>query len=65
MDESDLCIEQVAGGWHALSRSLNLAVWGATEDEARERFEVAARKAAEIRARPHDAAPSSRNFQGS
>jgi hypothetical protein len=45
-------VEPVKNGFHALSRALNLAVWGGTEDEARERFEVAAAKAAEIRARP-------------
>lgn len=31
---------------------MNLAVFGETEDEARERFKVAAQKAAELRARP-------------
>jgi hypothetical protein len=45
-------VEPVKNGFHALSRELNLAVWGSTEDEARERFEAAAAKAAEIRARP-------------
>lgn len=45
-------IEPVKNGWHALSRDLNLAVWGATPEEAAARFEEAAAKDAEIRARP-------------
>jgi hypothetical protein len=52
MDAAIPAVEPVKNGFHALSRDLNLAVWGATEDEARERFEAAAAKAAEIRARP-------------
>jgi hypothetical protein len=52
MHNSDLRIEPVANGWHALSRRLHLTVWGSTENEARERFEAAAEKLAEIRSRP-------------
>ena len=45
-------VEPVKNGWHAVSRDLNLAVWGATPEEAKARFEEAAAKDAEIRARP-------------
>lgn len=45
-------IEPIKNGWHALSRELNLAVRGESEQDARERFREAAQKAAEIRARP-------------
>lgn len=45
-------VEPVKNGWHALSRDLNLAVWGATAEEARAKFDDAAAKDAEIRARP-------------
>jgi hypothetical protein len=45
-------IEPVKNGWHALSRDLNLAVWGATREEAAAKFGEAVAKDAEIRARP-------------
>jgi hypothetical protein len=44
-------IHPVKNGWHALSRELNLAVWGATEQEARSNFAKAVAKDAELRAR--------------
>ena len=45
-------VEPVKNGWHALSHGLNLAVWGATPEEAVARFEEAVAKDAEIRSRP-------------
>lgn len=45
-------VQAVQNGWHAVSRELALAVWGATPDEARARFSDAALQAAEIRQRP-------------
>jgi len=52
MDVTNPVVEPIKNGFHALSRELSIAVWGATEDEAREHFETAAAKAVEIRARP-------------
>jgi hypothetical protein len=45
-------VKPIQNGWHALSREMNLAVWGKTEDEARANFALAAAKAEELRARP-------------
>jgi hypothetical protein len=45
-------VELVKNDRHALSRDLNLVVWGATPAEAVTRFQEAATKDAEIRARP-------------
>lgn len=45
-------VKPVKNGFHALSRDLNIAVWGANPDEARAKFEEAVAKDAEIRARP-------------
>lgn len=50
-------VEPIKGGYHALSRELNLAVRGETEEEARQMFALAVEKAAEIRARPRATAP--------
>jgi hypothetical protein len=52
IEETEPDVKPVQNGWHALSRELNLAVWGKTEDQARQRFEEAVAKAAELRARP-------------
>jgi len=45
-------VEPVKNGWHALSRDMNLAVFGATEEEARRLFRQAIAKDEEIRGRP-------------
>jgi hypothetical protein len=45
-------VKPVKNGWHALSRDLNLAVFGATEEEARLLFREAVAKDEEIRSRP-------------
>jgi hypothetical protein len=45
----------VKNGWHALARDWNLAVWGETEQDAREHFARAIRKAVELRERPEPA----------
>ena len=45
-------VEPVKNGWHALSREMNLAVFGSTEEEARKLFTEAVRKAEELRNRP-------------
>lgn len=45
-------VEPVKNGWHALSREMNLAVFGATEEEARKLFHEAVAKDEEIRNRP-------------
>lgn len=45
-------VEPIKGGWHAKPRELSLAVRGSTREEARELFELALRKSAELRARP-------------
>lgn len=44
-------VEPVKNGWHARSREMNLAVFGATEDEARRLFREAVAKDEEVRAR--------------
>lgn len=44
-------VEPVKNGWHARSREMNLAVFGATEDEARRLFREAAAKDEEMRNR--------------
>jgi hypothetical protein len=45
-------VEPVKNGWHALSRPLNIVVWGATEEAARDAFREAVARNREIRARP-------------
>jgi predicted RNase H-like HicB family nuclease len=45
-------MKKVANGWHAESAVSNLAVRGATPDEAKRRFKEAIEKAAELRSRP-------------
>ena len=56
-------VYRVANGWHAGSEERNLAVWGATEEEARSNFASAIKKCDEILARDdqkqsgHSAAP--------
>jgi hypothetical protein len=55
METPEPVLAPVKNGWHALSREWNLAVYGATEEEARGRFEDAIRKAAELRERPEPA----------
>jgi len=45
-------VEPVKNGWHARSREMNLAVFGATEDEARRLFREAIAKDEEMRNRP-------------
>jgi len=45
-------VEPVKNGWHARSIEMNLAVFGATEDEARRLFREAVAKDEEIRNRP-------------
>ena len=44
-------VEPVKNGWHALSRDINLAVFGTTEEEARTLFRQAVAKDEEIRSR--------------
>jgi len=45
-------LKKIVNGWHAESATSNLAVRGATPDEAKRRFREAIEKAAELRARP-------------
>jgi len=45
-------VEPVKNGWHALSRDMNLAVFGATAEDARRRFNEAVAKDEELRSRP-------------
>jgi len=51
---ADPIIVPVKNGWHAGSVPLNITVWGATPEEARERFDRAVQKAAELRAKEAD-----------
>jgi hypothetical protein len=51
METPEFTVEPVHNGYHALSRELVLAVWGATEVEARERFGEAVEKLRELRSR--------------
>jgi hypothetical protein len=55
METPEPVLAPVKNGWHALSPEWNLAVWGATEQEASEHFARAIRKAAELRERPEPA----------
>lgn len=48
-------VKPVKNGYHALSRDLNLAVWGATPEEAEASFKRAVATDAEIRSRPDSA----------
>lgn len=48
-------VKPVKNGYHALSRDLNLAVWGATPEEALASFKRAVATDAEIRSRPESA----------
>ena len=52
METNEPKVEPVRNGWHALSATLHLAVWGQTEDEARAAFKEAVERDEEIRSRP-------------
>lgn len=52
METTEPKIEPVKNGWHALSPTLHLAVWGATENDARAAFVEAVERDTEIRSRP-------------
>jgi hypothetical protein len=52
METPTFTVEPVQNGFHALSREMNIAVWGATKKEATDGFRAAAEKAAELRERP-------------
>jgi hypothetical protein len=44
----------IKNGWHAGSAVLNITVRGDSPEDARQRFDVAVRKAAELRAKSED-----------
>lgn len=52
MEQPEPTLTQIRNGWHCGSSALNLTVRGDTPEEAQARYQEAARKAAEIRARP-------------
>jgi hypothetical protein len=52
MHSEEPTLTRVKNGWHYGSRSRNLTVWGATEEEARRLYAAAVEKAEKIRARP-------------
>jgi hypothetical protein len=64
MESHEFTIEPVQNGWHALSRELNIAVWGATEEEASAGFRAAAEKAIELRERPEPSWGKTEDDQG-
>jgi hypothetical protein len=51
VEKSEPVVLPIKNGWHAGSIALNITVRGATPEEARQRFEAAALRAAELRAR--------------